>query len=85
MIAEELQKIVAQEEEEQRGSSITIFVCSGTACLSAHSDQIQLRWKKKPKHVVSVMYALLLAVAVAGYAPAGRWFRLSQQGFVSGC
>jgi bidirectional [NiFe] hydrogenase diaphorase subunit len=39
MIAEELQKITAQEESTQARHHI--FVCSGTACLSAHSEQIQ--------------------------------------------
>ena len=41
MIAEDLQKIVTQEQQEQQQLKHRIFVCSGTACLSAHSDQIQ--------------------------------------------
>jgi len=46
MIAEELPKIAAQEREEQRKFKHHIFVCSGTACLSAHSDQIQAALEK---------------------------------------
>ncbi|MEO8607756.1 MAG: NuoF family protein [Chloroflexota bacterium] len=41
MIAEELQKIAAQEQETQRTFTHQVVVCSGTACLSSHSDQIQ--------------------------------------------
>lgn len=41
MIAEELEKITAQEQEDQQQFKHHLFVCSGTACLSAHSDQIQ--------------------------------------------
>ena len=41
MIAEDLQKVVTQEQQEQQQLKHRIFVCSGTACLSAHSDQIQ--------------------------------------------
>jgi bidirectional [NiFe] hydrogenase diaphorase subunit len=41
MIAEELQKITAQEHETGREVKHSIYVCSGTACMSAHSDQIQ--------------------------------------------
>jgi bidirectional [NiFe] hydrogenase diaphorase subunit len=41
MIAEELHKITTQEQEENRDIRHHLFVCSGTACVSAHSDQIQ--------------------------------------------
>jgi bidirectional [NiFe] hydrogenase diaphorase subunit len=46
MIAEELPKIAAQELEEQRQFKHHIYVCSGTACLSARSDQIQAALEK---------------------------------------
>jgi bidirectional [NiFe] hydrogenase diaphorase subunit len=46
MIGEELQKIATQEQEEGRRAKHHIFVCSGTACLSAHSDQIQATLEK---------------------------------------
>ncbi len=47
MIAEELQKVAAQELAEQRTFKHHIFVCSGTACLSAHSDQVQAEMQKQ--------------------------------------
>ncbi len=46
MIAEELQKVAAQELTEQQAFKHHIFVCSGTACLSAHSDQVQAEMEK---------------------------------------
>ncbi len=47
MIAEELQKVAAQELAEQKAFKHHIFVCSGTACLSAHSDQVQVELQKQ--------------------------------------
>jgi len=47
MIAEDLQKVTAQELAEQRAFKHHIFVCSGTACLSAHSDQVQVELQKQ--------------------------------------
>ncbi len=47
MIAEELQKVTAQELAEQKAFKHHIFVCSGTACLSAHSDQVQVELQKQ--------------------------------------
>jgi bidirectional [NiFe] hydrogenase diaphorase subunit len=41
MNAEELQEIAVQEQEAQAQFKNQVFVCSGTACLSAHSDQVQ--------------------------------------------
>ncbi len=47
MIAEELQKIAAQELAQQQALKHRIFVCSGTACLSAHSDHVQAELQKQ--------------------------------------
>jgi bidirectional [NiFe] hydrogenase diaphorase subunit len=41
MLADELHKIAVTEEEEQKQFKHRIFVCTGTACLSAHSDQVK--------------------------------------------
>jgi len=42
MIVEELNKIGADERQEQAQFNHHLFVCSGTACLSAHSDEIKV-------------------------------------------
>ncbi len=47
MIAEELQKIAAEELANQEAFKHRIFVCSGTACLSAHSDQVQTELQRQ--------------------------------------
>jgi NADH:ubiquinone oxidoreductase subunit E len=47
MIADELLQIASQEQEEQKHFKHHIFACSGTACLSAHSDQIQTALEKE--------------------------------------
>lgn len=47
MIADELQKIAAQELADQQAFKHRIFVCSGTACLSAHSDQVHAELQKQ--------------------------------------
>lgn len=47
MIAEELQRVATEELAEQRAFKHRIFVCSGTACLSAHSDQVQAELQKQ--------------------------------------
>lgn len=47
MIAEELQKVAQHEQAEQERLKHRIFVCSGTACLSAHSDQVHAELQKQ--------------------------------------
>jgi bidirectional [NiFe] hydrogenase diaphorase subunit len=47
MIAEELEKVTAEELASQQKVKHRIFVCSGTACLSAHSDQVQVELQKQ--------------------------------------
>lgn len=47
MIAEDLQKVAAQELGDQQAFKHRVFVCSGTACLSAHSDQVQTELQKQ--------------------------------------
>ncbi|MBZ0286780.1 MAG: NAD(P)H-dependent oxidoreductase subunit E [Anaerolineae bacterium] len=47
MIAEELQKTAAQAQEELRQFKHQVIVCAGTACVSAHSDQIQAALEKE--------------------------------------
>lgn len=49
MIAEELQKIAAQEQESQDNFKHHLFVCSGTACRFVHSDQVQSALEKEVK------------------------------------
>ncbi len=46
MIAEDLLQITSHEQEETRKFRHHIFVCSGTACLSAHSDEIRAALEK---------------------------------------
>lgn len=47
MIAEELQKVSTQEFREQQAFKHRIFVCRGTACLSSHSEQVQIELQKQ--------------------------------------
>lgn len=47
MIAEELQKVAAQELSDQQSFKHRIFVCNGTACLSAHGDQVQAELQRQ--------------------------------------
>ena len=49
MIAEELQKVALQEIAEEQVFEHRILVCNGTACLSAHSDQVQDELQKQVK------------------------------------
>jgi bidirectional [NiFe] hydrogenase diaphorase subunit len=41
MFAEELHKLAEQERDKRAGVEHRVFVCTGTACLSSHSDQIK--------------------------------------------
>lgn len=41
MLAEELHKIAAQEQENQSQVRHRVFVCSGTACLSTHGNEVK--------------------------------------------
>jgi len=41
MFIEEIHKLAEQEKEAQSAYQHHVYVCTGTACLSAHSDQIQ--------------------------------------------
>jgi bidirectional [NiFe] hydrogenase diaphorase subunit len=47
MIAENLFQIASLEQEETRKFRHHIFVCSGTACVSAHSDMVQAALEKE--------------------------------------
>ena len=51
MIAEELQKVALQEIAEEQVFEHRILVCNGTACLSAHSDQVQDELQKQVKEL----------------------------------
>lgn len=49
MLAEELHKLAEQQREAQAKFKQRVFVCQGTACISAHSDEIKESLEREVK------------------------------------